>query len=67
MENPQKSPNPSSTITLQHPTLQLELVLPRGSLADLLMTLGYTEVVQEGHDLTPLTTFVKEDSNGNTD
>ena len=32
------------TVVLQHPTLKLELVLPRGSLADLLLRLGYIEV-----------------------
>jgi hypothetical protein len=49
--NPPELPNPPNTIVLRHPTKPLELVLPRGgSLAELLMTLGYAEVEDEPLD-----------------
>lgn len=40
----QNASPPNEQVVLQHPTLKLELVLPRGSLADLLVSLGYIEV-----------------------
>jgi hypothetical protein len=55
--------NPPNTIVLRHPSEALELVLPRGSLANLLMNLGYTEVAPETDDLhNTLTDDLKEDS-----
>ncbi len=48
MKNP-PSP-PSEPIILRHPTEPLEVVVPRGSLADLLVRLGYTVVEPEPPD-----------------
>lgn len=63
MEHLSSSSTPSSRVVLKHPTLQLELVLPHGSLADLLVRLGYTEVLPEVPNLTTLTPDLeKEDS-----
>lgn len=59
----QPSPSLPNTIILRHPSEPLELVLPRGSLADLLLRLGYTEVTLEAADLpTTLLTQEKENS-----
>lgn len=59
---------PPDTVVLRHPSEALELVLPRGSLADLLMRLGYTEVEPEAANLpTYFTTQEKEDSDDQHD
>lgn len=44
--------NPSEQVILRHPTEKLEVVLPRGHLAQYLMTLGFSEVEPEPPDLT---------------
>lgn len=50
--------SPSEPVVLRHPTEKLEVVVPRGRLAELLIHFGYTEVEPEPPDLpNPLSTI----------
>ncbi len=50
-----KQPTPERVI-LRHPTQKLEVVVPRGKLAQLLISLGYAVVEPEPLDHTPIST-----------
>lgn len=60
-----KQPTPERVI-LRHPTQKLEVVVPHGTLAQLLINLGYRVVEPEPLDHTPLSTDL-EGTNDNED